>query len=935
MFAVLTSRYGMSNPHACTKSVSSRELLRLLGFILAMLAALLLLAPRSAAEVATDQEMEQVCQNLLTETITLRGSWAGEFDPQITGVSEIRMGDTLLARYYSISPRGFVLVPVLKEMMPVKAYSDESDLNESQEGGFLTLITEMLTERARRYVDLYGSLEATQPPAGEALFGRGQKAVWDKYAISSRDFATRLSASTSTEEEGGPLLTSSWHQGYPYNNNCPVGDGGRCVVGCVATATAQIMAYWDYPTTGIGDHSYEWDGDNSCGTEPGVNAGPLYADFTDTYDWANIPDNCDGGCTSTERAALAHFNYEVGVAFDMDYGACGSGAYTAGAVQVFPTYFKYSPDIHLEERTSYDLAGWYGLVKTEVDAGRPAQYRIRSHSIVCDGYRDTQGQYEYHMNYGWGGSFNTWFVLDSLYCYWVEPDSLCPASEEFIIVNIHPQTESVLSYVGFGLTDGSGDGDGHADADETVDLTVTIENNGVTATNAVGNLTAAGNYVNITTGSASFDPAIAWGEQSTTLTPFQVSIQSGCPDPYVTWVELTVSADGGFSVIDTLFIFVGDTPGFSDDMESGQGYWRHESMTSGYIDQWHLETYRSNSSPTSWKAGGNGSDTYADFSDAGLMTPPFLLQEGSSLSFWHWYDIERGDPGLAWDGAIVMISTGPDQWIQITPQGDYPREIIPNAASPFDGGTPCYSASSGWTEAVFDLSGYSGVVQLLFRLGTDGSAAEEGWYIDDVVVTGVNTQVGTPSVVEPTPGCVVTFDEVTEAGLTMISTGSTGPTLPEGYQPMPSDPVEFSDITTTAVYSGQIEICLTYEETDVTNNEDKVKLLHWDGVAWVDITSDLNTSTNVVCGVTSSLSTFLVAEKLGCCLPPTVGDVDQSGVVDITDVSVLIDNQFITLTPLVCEAEGDLDYSGVVDVTDVSILIDNQFISLAPLNPCP
>jgi len=73
----------------------------------------------------------------------------------------------------------------------------------------------------------------------------------------------------------------------------------------------------------------------------------------------------------------------------------------------------------------------------------------------------------------------------------------------------------------------------------------------------------------------------------------------------------------------------------------------------------------------------------------------------------------------------------------------------------------------------------------------------------------------------------------------------------------------------------------------------------------------------------------------GCCLPPTVGDVDQSGGVDITDISVLIDNQFLTLTPLVCEDEGDVDFSGVVDITDLSILIDNQFLTLTPLPPCP
>ncbi|MCP4684781.1 MAG: hypothetical protein GY867_04960 [bacterium] len=80
-----------------------------------------------------------------------------------------------------------------------------------------------------------------------------------------------------------------------------------------------------------------------------------------------------------------------------------------------------------------------------------------------------------------------------------------------------------------------------------------------------------------------------------------------------------------------------------------------------------------------------------------------------------------------------------------------------------------------------------------------------------------------------------------------------------------------------------------------------------------------------------------------CCIPTTVGDCDQSGVVDITDVSVLVDNQFLTLTPLVCPAEGNINYPGtgyattdtVIDITDLTILIDNQFLTLAPLPPCP
>jgi len=79
----------------------------------------------------------------------------------------------------------------------------------------------------------------------------------------------------------------------------------------------------------------------------------------------------------------------------------------------------------------------------------------------------------------------------------------------------------------------------------------------------------------------------------------------------------------------------------------------------------------------------------------------------------------------------------------------------------------------------------------------------------------------------------------------------------------------------------------------------------------------------------------LFAYREACCLPPTVGDIDQSGTVDITDVQVLIDNQYLTLLPLVCDEEADIDFSGVVDITDLSILIDSQFLTLTPLPACP
>ena len=44
-----------------------------------------------------------------------------------------------------------------------------------------------------------------------------------------------------------PLLTTKWGQQFPYNLKAPVIDGELAVAGCLATATAQVVAYHSFP----------------------------------------------------------------------------------------------------------------------------------------------------------------------------------------------------------------------------------------------------------------------------------------------------------------------------------------------------------------------------------------------------------------------------------------------------------------------------------------------------------------------------------------------------------------------------------------------------------------------------------------------------------------------------------------------------------------
>jgi hypothetical protein len=96
-------------------------------------------------------------------------------------------------------------------------------------------------------------------------------------------------------------LTSSWHQFHPYYDQCPTHPqgGDHCLVGCPATAMAQIMYYWQWPYTGQGDHMIlyvyryrtigDWD-EEPLATDPEITDLPGWT-WADRLEW--VP--TDGG----------------------------------------------------------------------------------------------------------------------------------------------------------------------------------------------------------------------------------------------------------------------------------------------------------------------------------------------------------------------------------------------------------------------------------------------------------------------------------------------------------------------------------------------------------------------------------------------------------------------------------------------------------------
>lgn len=161
------------------------------------------------------------------------------------------------------------------------------------------------------------------------------------------DFATSIA----------PMLGGiKWNQGEPYNELCPVitSSGKRTVTGCVATAMAQVMKYYNYPTTGQGSNSYTSFTHNF----------PLSSDFsTVTFDWANMTNTYNSASTAVQKNAVATLMYNCGVAVSMNYDL-SSGASSKTMAEAMRKYFKYDQNLEFYSRNYYSREEWVSLIKT-------------------------------------------------------------------------------------------------------------------------------------------------------------------------------------------------------------------------------------------------------------------------------------------------------------------------------------------------------------------------------------------------------------------------------------------------------------------------------------------------------------------------------------------------------------------------------------------
>lgn len=206
-----------------------------------------------------------------------------------------------------------------------------------------------------------------------------------------------------------PMLTTTWNQDDPYNRMCPVLSNKRCVTGCVATAMAQTMFY--HRANSVGATQADISGYTTSSYGLTVNSIPAGT----TLDWANMLDDYSGNETDEQCNAIAVLLAACGASVSMDYGIYetgGSSASSSAIPNALKTYFGYQAEMSYKSRENYTIDEWDNLIFNELKNNRPVIYNGDTsrggHAFVIDGY---DGDGLYHVNWGWGGMSDGYFVL--------------------------------------------------------------------------------------------------------------------------------------------------------------------------------------------------------------------------------------------------------------------------------------------------------------------------------------------------------------------------------------------------------------------------------------------------------------------------------------------------------------------------------------------
>ena len=349
---------------------------------------------------------------LVLMTCSIASAWADEVtEKQAQEYAQVFLEKHLAASGAKSTPK---LIPLKGPVCGLYVFNVDKD------GGFIIVSNESKTTHILGFADS-GNIDLENIPDNMHawLQGYANEIAWFQnqkdYNTESMSKAKTRTCSHSTTDIS-PLMSTKWDQGNPYNLYCPlVSDGYDIVTGCVATAMAQVMYYTEIKAgnattkTTAEIPKYKWN-ENYWGPIPAESA----------INWGQMATTYTGDETeqNTSAVAVATLMKYCGYSVEMSYGSTSS-AYLYKVVDALRNYFGYSEKtIRYIKRSQYTFSNWVDLIYNELSQQRPvllgAQAADNGHAFVCDGYKCENNIDLFHINWGWSGQSDGYFVLSVL-----------------------------------------------------------------------------------------------------------------------------------------------------------------------------------------------------------------------------------------------------------------------------------------------------------------------------------------------------------------------------------------------------------------------------------------------------------------------------------------------------------------------------------------
>lgn len=199
--------------------------------------------------------------------------------------------------------------------------------------------------------------------------------------------------------------------------------------------------------------------------------------------------------------------------------------------------------------------------------------------------------------------------------------------------------------------------------------------------------------------------------------------------------------------------------------------------------------------------------------------------------------------------------------------------------------------------------------------------------IPDTTYTGDSVRM------DPDPDIAIQFSSVTQSGTVTATNSGIGPPLPLGFD-LGNKPLYY-ELATTAIFTGSVEVCFNYKDKNY-GNENMLRLFHFSGGAWEDITKSgyPDTVNNIICGTTTSFSPFVIAQEASTAVTlsnfsshlagddvvitwSTASEINNEGFTILRGESA--SGSFTTITPSMIPAMGGPGMNATYTFTDNNV----------------